>query len=147
MIDIIKKIREQTGLSVSDIKSALEEAGGDEKRALEILGSRGHEIAERKSSRQALEGLVESYIHANRKVGASLVLHCETDFVAKSQDFLELAHDLAMQIASMDPKGAEELLSQPFIKDQNLTVKELISKYIAKLGENIKIGGFFRFSV
>lgn len=147
MIDGIKKLRDQTGLSVADIKRSLEEAGGDEKKALEILGFRGHEIAEKKSFRQVSEGAVESYIHANRKVGASLVLHCETDFVAKSPDFLELAHDLAMQIASMDPKGAEELLSQPFIKDQNLTVKELINRYIAKLGENIKIGGFFRFSV
>ncbi|MEK7537300.1 MAG: elongation factor Ts [Patescibacteria group bacterium] len=147
MIDGIKKLRDQTGLSVADIRRALEEAGGDEKKALEILDSRGHEIAEKKSSRRALEGVVESYIHANRKVGASLVLHCETDFVAKSSDFLELAHDLAMQIASMDPKDVEELLSQSFIKDQNLTVKELIEKYIAKLGENIKIGGFSRFNV
>lgn len=147
MIDIIKKIREQTGLSVADIRWALEEAGGDEKKALEILGSRGHEIAEKKSSRRVKEGAVESYIHANRKVGASLVLHCETDFVAKSPDFLELAHDLAMQVASMDPKNADELLSQPFIKDQNLTVKELIAGYIAKLGENIKIGEFSRFNV
>ena len=147
MIDSIKKLRDQTGLSVSDIKHALAEAGGDEKKALEILSSRGHKIAEKKSSRRTAEGAVESYIHANRKFGASLVLHCETDFVAKSPDFLELAHDLAMQIASMDPKDAEELLSQPFIKDQNLTVKELIERYIAKLGENIKIGGFSRFSV
>ena len=147
MIDAIKKLRDQTGLSVADISRALQEAGGNEKRALEILGSLGHEIAEKKSSRPAAEGVVESYIHANRKVGASVVLHCETDFVAKSPDFLELAHNLAMQIVSMDPKGVEELLSQPFIKDQNLTVKELINKYIAKLGENIKIGGFSRFSV
>ncbi|MBI4117453.1 MAG: elongation factor Ts [Parcubacteria group bacterium] len=147
MINIIKKLREQTGLSVADIKNALEEAGGDEKRALEILGSRGHEIAEKKSSRRAAEGVVESYIHSNKKVGAIVVLQCETDFVAKSPDFLELAHDLAMQIASMDPKGAEELLSQSFIKDPGIIVKELINKYIAKLGENIKIGEFFRFSV
>jgi len=147
MINTIKKLREQTGLSVADIKHALEGAGGDEKKALEILRSRGHEIAAKKSSREAGEGIVESYIHANRKVGASLVLHCETDFVAKSPDFLELAHDLAMQIVSMDPKDGEELLSQPFIKDQNFTVKELIAGYIAKLGENIKIGEFSRFSV
>lgn len=147
MIEGIKKLRDQTGLSVADIRRALEEVGGDEKKALEILGSRGYEIAEKKSSRQAFEGVVESYIHANRKFGASVVLHCETDFVAKSPDFLELAHDLTMQIASMNPKDAEELMGQPFIKDQNLTVKELINKFIAKLGENIKIGEFFRFSV
>ena len=147
MIDAIKKLREQTGLSVADIKNALSESGGDEKKALEILSSRGHEIAEKKSSRRAAEGAVESYIHPNRKVGAILILHCETDFVAKSPDFLELAHDLAMQVASMNPKDADGLLSQPFIKDENSTVKELINKYIAKLGENIKIGEFSRFSV
>ena len=147
MIDIIKKIREQTGLSVADIKRALDEAGGDEKRALEVLVGRGHEIAEKKSSRLAKEGVVESYIHANKKVGAIIVLHCETDFVAKSLDFLELAHDLAMQIASMNPKGAGELLEQPFIKDQNSTIRELINKHIAKLGENIKVGEFSRFNV
>ncbi|MEK7659199.1 MAG: elongation factor Ts [Patescibacteria group bacterium] len=147
MIEGIKKLRDQTGLSVVDIRRALEEAGGDEKRALEILGSRGHEIAEKKSSRLAKEGVVESYIHANKKVGAIIVLHCETDFVAKSLDFLELAHDLAMQIASMNPKGAGELLEQPFIKDQNSTIRELINKHIAKLGENIKVGEFSRFNV
>jgi len=147
MIDSIKKLRDQTGLSVVDIKNALEEAGGDEKKALEILTSRGHEIAEKKSSRPIQEGAVESYIHPNRRVGATVVLHCETDFVAKSPDFLELIHDLAMQIASMNPKDAGELMNQPFIKDQNLMIKELIAGYIAKLGENIKIGDFSRFTV
>lgn len=147
MIDIIKKIREQTGLSVSDIKSALEEAGGDEQKALKILNTRGHEIAEKKSSRTAKEGVVESYIHSNRRIGAIIVLYCETDFVAKSREFLELAHDLAMQIVSMEPKDVEELLSQAFIKDQDLTVKELIASRIAKLGENIKVGSFSFFSV
>lgn len=147
MIDSIKKLRELTGLSVADIKNALSEAEGNKKKALELLGSRGYDIAEKKTSRLAKEGVVESYIHANRKIGASVVLRCETDFVAKSSDFLGLAHDLAMQIASMDPKDADEFLSQPFIKDPNLTVKDLIVRYIAKLGENIKIGGFSRFSV
>lgn len=147
MIDNIKKIRDQTGLSVADIKTALEKAGGDKKKALEILSSRGHEIAKKKASRAAKEGVVETYIHSNRKVGATIVLHCETDFVAKSPDFLELAHDLAMQIVSMNPKDADELMGQPFIKDQNLTVKELINKYIAKLGENIKVGDFLYFAV
>ena len=147
MIDRIKKLRVQTGLSVTDIRRALEKAGGDEKKALEILQAQGHKIAEKKASRQAAEGVVESYIHTTKKVGAILVLHCETDFVAKSPDFQELAHDLAMQIASMAPKDIKELIAQPFIKDQSLTVKELISKFIAKLGENIKVGDFERFSI
>lgn len=147
MINRIKKLREETGLSVADIKRALDQAGGDEKKALEILGSLGHSIAEKKSSRTAKEGIVESYIHSNRRIGATIVLYCETDFVAKSREFLELAHDLAMQIASMKPKDVEELLEQAFIKDQNITVKELIAGRIAKLGENIKVGSFCFFNV
>ncbi|MEK7579635.1 MAG: elongation factor Ts [Patescibacteria group bacterium] len=147
MIDSIKKLREQTGLSVLDIKNALEAAAGDEEKAMDILISRGHEIAEKKSARTAKEGVVESYIHSNRKVGAIIVLHCETDFVAKSPEFRELAHNLAMQVASMKPKTVDELLEQVFIKDQSLTIKQLLEKYIAKLGENIKVGDLSYFSV
>ncbi|MBI2003743.1 MAG: translation elongation factor Ts [Parcubacteria group bacterium] len=147
MINTIKKLREQTGLSVADIKNALEEAEGDEKKAMEILRSRGHEIAAKKASRETGEGIVESYIHGNKKVGAIVVLNCETDFVAKNPDFRELAHDLAMQVVSMAPQSADELLGQPFIKDQNITVKQLLANYIAKLGENIKIGEFSRLCI
>ncbi len=147
MINSIKKLRDQTGLSVADIRSALEEANGNEAEALKILNSKGHKIAEKKAGRRAAEGVVESYIHNNKKVGALILLNCETDFVAKNRDFQELAHDLAMQIASMDPQSSEELLAQPFIKDQSLTIQELINKAIAKLGENIKIGGFSRFNI
>lgn len=147
MIDLIKKLRDETGLSVADIKHALEEADGDEAKALEILRSHGHKIAQKKAGRQTKEGIVESYIHNNKKVGAMVVLHCETDFVAKSPDFQGLAHDLAMQIASMAPKDIDELMEQLFIKDQEVNVKELINKYIAKLGENIKVGEFSRFSI
>lgn len=147
MLDSIKKLREQTGLSVADIKQALNEAKGDEKKALEILAGRGLEIAQKKASRQAKEGIIESYIHSNKKIGAVVVLNCETDFVAKSPDFQELAHDLAMQIASMNPKNVEELLGQPFIKEEGLTIKEFVNKYIAKLGENIKLGEFKRYEI
>lgn len=147
MLNLIKKIREQTGLSVSDIKRALDEAGGREERALELLRLHGHRIAEKKSSRQASQGIVESYVHSNGKMGVILVLNCETDFVAKSSEFKALAHDLAMQIASMDPKDAEELMSQPFVKDQGRTVKDLITDHIAKLGENIKVGKFSRLEI
>ncbi len=147
MLDSIKKIREQTGLSVADIKNALTEAEGDEKKALEILRSRGHKIAEKKAGRLTKEGTIESYIHNTKKVGSIIVLHCETDFVAKSPDFQELAHDLAMQVASLDPQDIQELLGQSFIKDEGLTVKELIDRYIAKLGENIVVGEFKRFSI
>jgi elongation factor Ts len=147
MIDLIKKIREQTGLSVADIKNALQEAAGDEAKALEILSARGHKIAEKKAGRAAKEGIIDSYIHSTKKVGAIIVLNCETDFVAKSQDFQELAHSIAIQIASMDPKDVDELMEQAFVKEPGLMIKELISKYIAKLGENIRIGDFSRFSI
>jgi len=147
MIDSIKKLRAETGLSVADIKDALKEANGDEAKALKILSSRGHKIAEKKAGREAKEGIVESYIHSTKKVGAIIVLNCETDFVAKSSDFQELAHDLAMQVVSMAPKDADELMKQAFIKEPDLTIKELLSKYIAKLGENIKVGEFSRFNV
>ncbi|TSC90572.1 MAG: elongation factor T [Parcubacteria group bacterium Gr01-1014_2] len=147
MINSIKKLREQTGLSVADIKNALKETDGDEAKALKILSARGHKIAEKKSGRTAKEGIVESYIHSTKKVGAIIVLNCETDFVAKSSDFKELAHLLAMQVASMAPKDADELMKQIFIKEPGLTIKELISKYIAKLGENIKIGEFLRMEI
>lgn len=147
MIDSIKKLRGQTGLSVADIKNALQEAAGDEAKALEILSLRGHKIAEKKAGRRAADGIVESYIHGTKKVGAILVLNCETDFVAKSHDFQELAHFLAMQIASMNPKDTEELMDQQFIKEPEINIKELMSKYIAKLGENIKVGDFSRFSI
>ncbi|MEK7203521.1 MAG: elongation factor Ts [Patescibacteria group bacterium] len=147
MIDSIKKLRNKTGLSVAEIREALKEAAGDELKALKILNSRGHKIAEKKAGRQAREGVVESYIHNTKKIGAIVVLHCETDFVAKNPEFQELAHSLAMQIASMAPKDIDELMKQSFIKDQELTVKELINQYIAKLGENIKVGDFSRFSI
>lgn len=130
-----------------DIKHALEEVRGDEAKALEILISRGHKIAEKKAARKTKEGVVESYIHNTKKIGAIVVLHCETDFVARSRDFRELAHDLAMQITSMAPKDIDELMQQPFIKNQELTIGELIKQYIAKLGENIKVGEFSRFSI
>ena len=147
MIDSIKKLRNETGFSVADIKHALAEAGGNEEEALKILRAHGHTVAEKKAERQAREGVVESYIHNTKKIGAIVVLHCETDFVAKNPEFQELAHSLAMQIASMAPKDVDELMRQPFIKDQELTIKELINQYIAKLGENIKVGDFSRFSV
>lgn len=147
MLDSIKKLRDQTGLSVSDIKHALEEAGGDEKKALEVLRVHGHEIAAQKSGRETKQGIVESYVHSNKKVGSIVVLYCETDFVAKNSEFQKLAHDLAMQIASMDPEDSKDLLGQPFIKNQDITVEDLIKGYIAKLGENIKVGDFCRFKI
>lgn len=146
-LDKVKKIRETTSLSVGEIAKALKEAGNDEKTALGILKARGVKIAEKKAARAIKAGVVASYIHLNGRIGAMLELGTETDFVARHEAFLSLAHDLAMQIASMDPPGLEELLAQPFIKDPQITVGDLINQCMAKMGENIKVGRFVRFEI
>ena len=143
-IEIIKQLRDSTGFSFKEIRKALEESGGDKARAIEILKAHGAEVAEKKSTRTTGEGVIESYIHATKKVGALIELLCETDFVARNPMFSQLAHELAMQVASMEPETAAELLKQPYIKDQDITVQELINQYVAKLGENIRVGKFCR---
>lgn len=146
-IEKVKKIREATNLSIKEISSALAESGGNEEKALTILKSRGAQIADKKSSREIKEGIVEAYIHINKKVGAMLELGSETDFVARNDEFKKLAHEIAMQIASMNPKDVDELLSQPFIKDPSMTIADLLNQYISKLGENIKIRKFIRLEI
>jgi elongation factor Ts len=146
-IEQIKQFRQKTGFSIMECKRALEEAEGDEKKALEILEKKGAEKAAKKAEREAKQGLVEAYIHNNGKVGALLELNCETDFVARNEEFKNLAHDLAMHIAAMNPQDLEELLSQPFVKDEQKTIDDLIKEAIAKLGENIKIGKFVRLKI
>ena len=146
-IDKIKKIREATNLSVGEISKALTEAGGDEVRALDVLKACGVEIANKKSTREIKEGVVECYIHNTKKIGAMLELGSETDFVARNEDFRKLARELAMQIASMNPQNQEDLLAQPFIKDPSITIADLINQQVARLGENIKIGHFIRLEI
>ncbi|MBI2063243.1 MAG: elongation factor Ts [Candidatus Yanofskybacteria bacterium] len=143
-VELLKELRDSTGLSFNEIKKALDESGGDKARALEVLKAHGVKVAEKKALRTTGQGLVEAYIHSNKKVGVLLELLCETDFVARNPMFSELAHEVAMQVAAMDPQDGPELLSQPYIRDQDVTVEELITQYIAKLGENIKIGKFCR---
>lgn len=143
----IKKLRDQTSLSIIECKKALEQAHGDEKKALEILGGQSQKKAAKKAERKVGQGIIESYIHSNGKVGVILQLFCETDFVANNKEFKELSHDLAMHIAAMESQDIDELLKQPFIKNQEKTIKDLINDYIAKLGENIKIGKFIRLEV
>lgn len=139
----IKKLRELTGAGIMDAKRALEEAGGDFNKAEEIIKDKGFAKAASKSEREIKAGLVKTYLHNNR-VGVLLKLGCETDFVAKSQPFQELAHDLAMQIAAMAPNDVQVLLSQPFIKDESVTIDNLIKQAIAKTGENIRVEAFYR---
>lgn len=190
-IDKIKELREITGLGVIDCKKALEQANGDIKDAKIILKKKGMKIAEKKSSRPTKEGVIDSYIHYNNKLGALVEVSCETDFVSKNEQFLEFVHDIAMHIAATNPlfidrdkiskrfindkkkifikeaieegkskeiakKIAEQkmeefyknkcLLEQNFIKNEEITIKELIDNTISRIGENIKINRFVRFS-
>jgi len=145
--DAVKKLREETGASMMECKNALEQAQGDEPKALAILNERGAQIAEKKSAREIKAGLIDAYIHANGKIGVLLELGCETDFVARNENFKALAHDLCLQISAMNPPDVTEFLAQPFIKDPAKTVQSLIHELVAKLGENIKVGRFTRFEI
>ena len=143
----IKQLRQKTNISVMECKKALEKAEGNEEKALKILEKKGKQKAIKKSQREVEQGLIESYIHNNGQIGVILELNCETDFVAKNNQFKELAHDLTMHIAAMNPENTKELLSQIFIKDEQKTIKDLINESIAKLGENIKIKKFVRLEI
>jgi elongation factor Ts len=192
LIEKLKQLREETGISMIECKKALEESGGDIKRAKEILREKGKEAIKNKQGRATSQGIVVSYIHPGSKIGVLLQLRCETDFVAKSEDFKNLAHQICLQIAAAHPlfvsseeipeellegerkiyqkqfigsgkpqkiidqivegklkKYKEEvsLLSQVWIKDLKLRVKDLINEYTAKVGEKIEIDKFSRFEI
>jgi elongation factor Ts len=142
----IQKLREETGAGVMDCKRALEDAVGDFEKAKELIRERGLAKADKKSERTASAGIITSYIH-NDRIGVLLELRCETDFVCKSDPFRELAKNLAMQIAAMDPADTAALLTQPFIKDERITIEELIKGVIAKVGENIRVERFCRYEI
>ncbi len=146
-LEQIQKLRELTSASMSDVKKALDETGGDEQKALEILKERGKLIAEKKSDREASEGLVFSYIHPNGKMGVLLKLHCETDFVAKTEEFNNLGKDLCMHIAAVKSEDKDGLLNEEFVKDPSKKVSELITEVVAKVGENVTIGDFVRYEI
>ncbi len=143
----IKELREKTGAGISDIKKALEESGGDMADAVMLIEKRLGGLAGKRADREAHAGIVDAYIHSNGRMGAMIELFCETDFVARNAGFKELAHDISMQIASMDPLDEAMLLEAPFIKDQSKTVGDLIKEAAGKFGENIKIGRFARFEL
>lgn len=145
-LENIKKLRGETGAGVADCKLALSEAKGDMEKAKEILKKKGLDRASQKSEREVKAGLVEVYSH-NGKVGVLVELLCETDFVARTGEFKNLAHELALQVASMNPQSLKELLSQEYIRDSSLTVDQLVKSVVGKLGENIQIGRFERYSL
>lgn len=145
-IDQIKQLREESGVSISECKKALEDAGGDFAKAKEVLKKWGRELAEKKKTREAKEGIVEAYLHLGGRVGVMILLRCESDFVTRSDDFRQLAHELCLQVAAMEPTQ-DSLVAQPWIKDESKTIKDLIDGYIAKLGENIFVEKFVRYEL
>jgi len=194
MADIkkIKELRNSTGAALVDCKKALKESDGDIEKAKKILRAWGKEIAKKKTDRETKQGIIESYIHSDSKVGVLLDIRCESDFVAKSKEFKKLAHEICLQIAAMKPlysksedipdkflKGEKKiyydqvkdsgkpekivdqivegkiekyknqisLLSQPWVKNQDRTIKEVIQEYIQKTGENIEVKRFARYEI
>ncbi|MFA5828294.1 MAG: translation elongation factor Ts [Candidatus Shapirobacteria bacterium] len=147
LIELVKKLREELGLGMMEIKAALEEAEGNESKAREILKEKGFQKAEKKADRETHQGRVATYTHATGKIGVMVELLCETDFVAKNEEYMALAKDLCLQVAAMNPKDAKALLKQDFIKDPSKTVSDLIKALVAKFGENIKLGRIGRFEI
>lgn len=153
-VNQIRKLREETGAPVIRVKKVLEEVGADEKRAFEILKKEGYEAAEEKAERVTSQGAIATYLHHSGKVACLVELLCETDFVARCEPFKELGHNLALQVAAMNPKNVDELMEQEFInpsglqasliKDSTKKVSDLVKEVIAKTGENIRVGRIFR---
>ena len=139
----IQKLREITGAGVMECKKALEDARGDFEKAKVIIKERGLTKVEKRSGRKAGAGLVHSYVH-NERIGVLIDLRAETDFVVRSEPFRALARELAMQIAATGPATVAELLRQPYIRDEEQTVQDVVNSVIAKVGENIKINKFYR---
>ena len=159
---MIKGLREKSGAGVMSCRNALIQAEGDIEKALEILKEQKLVQVEKKAKRITGQGLIASYVHAGGRIGVIVEVNCETDFVARTEEFKELAHNLAMQVAALDPmcisveevpEGSDvdpqtvSLLSQPYIRDTTRTVQEIINDTIAKTGENIKVRRFARFEV
>jgi len=160
--DQVKELRQKTGAGVMDCKKALADAKGDLDKACSIIAERGLAIAKKKSNRVADQGIIECYVHTGNHLGVMVEVNCETDFVARTQEFKELAHNIALQASAMDPQyiSADEiptgtnvdpqvscLLLQPFIKDPGKTIQDIITETIAKTGENIKVRRFIRFEL
>lgn len=143
--DIIK-LRAKTKAGVMDVRRALEEAEGDLAKAEAALHKMGQARAESKADRTTGSGLIETYSHGDGKIGVMVELACETDFVAKTDEFKTLAHEITLQVAAMDPENVAELLEQEYIKDPSKKIKDLLQSAIAKTGENIKVTRFQRFA-
>ncbi len=159
---MVKELRDASGSGVMDAKRALEEANGDMNEAAAILRERGLAAAAKRAERETGQGVIDTYIHAGGRIGALVEVNCETDFVANTDEFRMLVHEVAMQVAAMNPavistedrepelEGADEevvLLSQPWVKDASKTISDLVQDSIAKTGENIRVRRFARFEL
>src|SRR5438477_8415179 len=154
--ELIKELRDKTGAGIMECKKAIEDALGDVGKAEQLIKERGLAMAEKKAGREAGQGLIETYVHAGR-IGAMIELNCETDFVARTDDFRTLAREIAMQVAATNPSrisaqeqstdGDVPLLDQPYIRDSAKTVQELVNETIAKVRENVVIRRFARFEL
>jgi elongation factor Ts len=140
----VRKIRDKTGAPVLRAKKVLEEVGGDEKKAEKVLRKEGFEKIAKRTGRQTGQGLIKAYVHHNGKIASLVEIFTETDFVARNELFEKLAHNLALQVASMNPKNSKELEKQVYIKDPSKKVADLVKEVMAKTGENIRIGRIFR---
>lgn len=158
----VKELRELTGAGMLDCKRSLEEAGGDFDKAKDILRKKGIALATKKAERATAEGLVQTYLHHDGRLGALVEINCETDFVARTEDFSKLAQDIALQVAATNPtylasddipQGTEGdakqlcLLLQPFVRDESMTVADMVRETVRKTGENIRIRRFARFEL
>ena len=141
--EAVQKLREVTGAGVMDCFRALQESSGDFDKAIAIIREKGFSKAEKRADRETGAGLIRSYLH-NGRIGVLLNLRAETDFVVRSEPFQELAHELTMQIAAAGPKDVEELLAQPYIKDESRTIQDLVNEVIAKTGEKVAVKEFSR---
>lgn len=146
-LKLLKKLRDETSASIADCRMALEEAHGDYKKALEWVKKRAVEKAEKKADRETSQGLIEAYIHQGGKVGVLVELLCETDFVAKTDEFKHLAKEIGMQVAAMNPMDVNVLLKQEYIRDGSMTIEKMLKGVIGKLGENIILKRFVRFEI
>lgn len=160
--DDVKRLRELTSAGMLDCKNALEEANGDFEQAKEILKQKGYAAAAKRAERATAEGLVQTYLHHDGRLGALVELNCESDFVARTEDFGQLAQNIALQVAATNPSyvaldevpdGAEgdasqlALLAQTFVRDESITIQEMINEAISKTGENIRVRRFARFEL
>ncbi|NCS97760.1 MAG: translation elongation factor Ts [Candidatus Pacebacteria bacterium] len=143
----VKKLREETGAGMMDCKKALDSSNGDYEAAKEIVRQKGLARAEKKADRETKEGYISSYVHATGKTASMVELLCETDFVARNDEFQAMAKGLAMQVVAMSPETVEELLSQDYIKDPSMTVEEVVKGLSGKIGEKFVVNRFVKYVV